>query len=217
MTEEQKLKRVRYLSRTSLKYLAKHTLKMRDVNTHTHGDMINALESEAKRKLIIMPRGSLKSSIGIVAYAIFSLLKNPNERILIDSELYTNSKNFLREIKQHLEGELLTYLFGEFKGPVWNESEIVISQRTNVYKEASITVGGIGTQKTGQHFTMILGDDYSSPSNTNSPENAEKVIAHYRYNQSILEPTGSYVIIGTRYSERDLIQFIKDNEINIAA
>ncbi len=82
-----------------------------------------------------------------------------------------------------------------------------------MFKEASITAAGIGTTKVGQHYDVIIGDDYNSQNNTNSPDNAKKVIDHYRYNISILEPEGLYVIIGTRYSELDLIGHIIANEI----
>lgn len=184
-----------------------------DVNENTHGDIIRALESEARRKLICVPRGCLKSSIACVAYPIYLLNRNPNLRILIDSELYTNSKNFLRAIKQYMESETLVSLFGEYRGEVWNESEIIIRQRTKGRKEASITVSGIGATKVGQHYDVIIGDDMNSPQNTNTPENAKKVVDHYKMNISILEPTGTYVIIGTRYSENDLIGWILENEV----
>jgi hypothetical protein len=191
-----------------------HFLGFKDVNQRTHDDIIYTLENGLNRKLICVPRGSLKSSIACVAYVIWLLIINPNIRILIDSEVYTNSKNFLREIKSHLEGSRLTALFGQFRtrDSVWNEGEIIIAQRTVVKKEASITVGGIGTTKVGQHFDVIIGDDYNSPNNTNTPENAQKVIDHYRYNISILEPGGIYVVIGTRYGENDLIGYILNNE-----
>ena len=202
------------LAKIDLFYLSQTILGMSDVTRETHGGMIKVLQSDSKRKMVVMPRGSLKSSVGVVAYSIFRLLQDPNERILIDSELYTNSKNFLREIKQHLESKNLELLYGKFKGPIWNESEIVINQRTKSYKEASITVGGIGTTKVGQHYTVIIGDDYSSLSNVNTKENAQKVVDHYRMNISILEPQGTYVIIGTRYSERDIIGWIIENEVN---
>lgn len=189
-------------------------LGFKDVTQRTHGEIIDCLESDSRRKLICVPRGCLKSSIASVAFPIWLLINNPNLRILIDSELYTNSSNFLREIRQHLESPLMTSLFGQFEGRVWNESELLIAQRTVVKKEASITAGGIGTQKTGQHFDVIIGDDYNSPSNSNTPLNASKVVDHFRYNTSILEPDGLYVVIGTRYSASDLIQSILDNEIN---
>jgi hypothetical protein len=201
--------------RESLFFLAHDILKMKDVNQETHGKMLAALESGSTRKLINMPRGTLKSSIGCVAYPIWRLINDPNDRILLDSELYSNSKTFLREIKLHISSPLLVKLYGEFKGETWNESEIIIKQRTKPYKEASITVSGIGATKVGQHYQTIIGDDYCSPNNQNTPENSEKVIAHYRYNQSILEPGGTYVVIGTRYSERDIIAHILDNEVNI--
>jgi hypothetical protein len=196
----------------SLYQLAKNVLRYRDLTERTHGEIIDALESENKRKLICVPRGCLKSSLACVAYPIYLLVNNPDLRILIDSELYTNSATFLREIKAHLQSPLFISLFGDWKTRVWNESEIVISKRTRNFKEASITVGGIGTTKVGQHFDVIIGDDYNSPSNTNTFENANKVKDHYKYNLSILEPTGIYVVIGTRYSSNDLIGHILENE-----
>jgi hypothetical protein len=196
----------------SLYDLSKNLLGYRDITEKTHGEIIDALESKNKRKLICVPRGCLKSSLACVAFPIFLLINNPDLRILIDSELYTNSATFLREIKQHLQSPLFMSLFGEWKTKVWNESEIIISKRTKRLKEASITVGGIGTTKVGQHFDVIIGDDYNSPSNTNTKENAEKVISHFRYNLSILEPDGIYTVIGTRYSSNDLIGWILQNE-----
>lgn len=196
----------------SLYLTAKNLLGFKDVNKETHGPIIDCLESDSYRKLVCVPRGCLKSSLACVAYPIWLLINNPDLRILIDSELYTNSSTFLREIKQHLESPLFQKLFGPMKSKVWNESEIIISPRQKKYKEASITVGGIGTTKVGQHFDVIIGDDYNSPSNTNSKENAEKVISHFRYNISILEPLGTYVVIGTRYSQNDLIGWILDTQ-----
>ena len=189
-------------------------LGYKDVNKNTHSGIIKVLESDSLKKLICVPRGSLKSSIACVAYPIWKLINNPDLRILIDSELFTNSKTFLREIKAHLTSEALVSLFGDFKSSVWNESEIIINQRKTPKKEASITVGGIGTTKVGQHYDIIIGDDYNSPKNTNTPENAQKVIDHYKYNTSILEPNGIYVVIGTRYAESDLIGHILNNEIH---
>jgi hypothetical protein len=199
--------------RSSLYSLSRECFGYKDVNERTHGEIIGKLENKSQRKLLVMPRGSLKSTIGCVSYPIYLLVNNPNLRILIDSELYTNSKNFLREIKAQLEKPLMTAIFGAFKSSVWNESEIVISQRTQVKKEASITVGGVGTTKVGQHYDVIIGDDYNSNKNSATPEGCQKVIDHYRYNTSILEPMGTYVVIGTRYSENDLIGHIIKNEI----
>ena len=194
---------------------ARYLLGYEDITLETHGKMIQALESDATRKLIVMPRGTFKTSIGGVSYPIWSLIRNPNIRILLDSELYTNSKNMLREIKLHLEKKELEELYGVFRGTVWNEGEIIINQRTQIKKEATITCSGIGAQKTGQHYDLIIADDMNSPKNSHTPELCEKVINHYRYYTSLLDPGGTIVIIGTRYSANDLIGHILANELGL--
>lgn len=205
---------LRELYKENLFLTARHLLGYKEINPRTHDGIIRALESRTNRKLLVMPRGTFKSSIASVSYPIWLLLRNPNYRILLDSEIYSNSKNFLREIKAHLESKDITELFGEFKSDCWNEGEAIIKQRTKNLKEASITAGGIGTEKTGQHYDVIIMDDMNSPNNSGTPEGCDKVINHFRYCQSILEPNGILVLIGTRYHERDLIGEVLHNVIN---
>ena len=188
-------------------------LEYRDITRYTHGSIINALEAPTKRKLICVPRGCFKSSIGVVGYSIWSLLRNPNERILIDSEIYENSKNFIREIRAKLELPRMTTLFGNFRSDQWAEGSITVAQRTKILKESSITASGVGAGKTGQHYSIICMDDLNSPKNSQTPEQRQKVINHYKMNTSILEPNGTMVIIGTRYASDDAIGYILENEI----
>lgn len=204
------------LYRKSLYLTAKYLLGYQDVNWRTHGEMIQVLEGPEKRKLVIMPRGTFKTSIAIVAYPIWCLMNDPNERIMIDSELYTNAKRSLREIALHLQSPRMIELFGEWRGDgVWNESEILINQRTIIKKEASVLASGISAEKTGLHCTRIVADDLCSPSNMNTPENRAKVIDHYRYYTSILDPGGTIVVVGTRYHSSDLYSWLLENEIFI--
>ena len=195
----------------------KNLLGYSEVTWKTHGEIILALEAPTKRKLIVVPRGCFKSTIGVVSYAMWKLINDPNERILIDSELFTNSSNFLREIKSHFESQSFSLVFGTewAKSTVWNQTEIIVGTRTKQFKEASITCGGVGTVKVGQHYSIIIGDDYNSPQNSSTDEGRQKIIRHYKYNQSILDPHGTYVLIGTRYSEDDAIGFVIKNELGL--
>lgn len=187
---------------------SKHILGYKDLEWEVHGECIKSLESDARRKLVVMPRGSFKSSLGSVAYPIWRLLRDPNTTILLDSELYTNSKNLLREIKGHLAASSFIAIFGNLIGSKWDEGEIILANRTRNRKEASITVGGIETTKVGQHYDLIIGDDYNSAQNSDTPEKCQKVIDHFKYNLNILNPGGEYLIIGTRYAELDVIGFL---------
>lgn len=190
---------------------AKHCLGYKDLEWEVHKEAVRTLESNAKKKIVVLPRGSFKSSLGSVAYPIWRLMKDQNLTILLDSEIYTNSKNFLREIKGHFASKAFMTFFGNQIGPKWDEGEIIISSRTKNRKEASITVGGIETTKVGQHYDLIIGDDYNSSQNSDSPEKCQKVIDHFKYNLNILNPGGEYLIIGTRYAELDVIGFLLSN------
>lgn len=199
----------------SLYQTCKMVCKYPDVTEGTHLPIIRALEEDTLRKLICVPRGTLKSSIAAVAYPIWLLMNKPNLRILIDSEVYTNSTTYLREIKGILQSNHFVETFGDWKSDTWNEGEVTIKPRDKNLKEASITCGAIGTIKVGQHYDVIIGDDYSSPKNTSNPEQRKKVIDHYQLNQSILEPGGIYVLIGTRYHEEDIIGWVMKNELEL--
>lgn len=209
------LEGLRAAYRASLWHTATRLLNYRDLTVHTHYPIIEALEASTKRKLICIPRGTFKSSIVSVAFPIWCLMRNPNLRIMLDSELYTNSKNFLREIKSHLQTAKFIELFGDWTTDTWNESEIIIKPRTKILKDPSILAGGIGTTKVGVHVDMIIGDDYNSPQNSATPDSRKKVVDHYQYNTSILELDGTYVVVGTRYAEDDLIGWILRNELGI--
>lgn len=200
----------------SLYSTAKNLLGYKDMTPHTHGKMCEALEDDTvTRKLIVMPRGTFKSSIASVAYPIWRLNKDPNLRIMIDSEVYTNSKNFLREIKAHMEtNEAMKQLYGEYKTKNWNEAEFTINQRTVIKKESSCVASGISAVKVGLHFDLIICDDLNSQNNSETVEGRAKVIRHYQRYTGLLDPGGEIVVIGTRYATDDVIGHILDNEVD---
>lgn len=206
---------IRERSKKSLYSFAKHVCGYSLLERNTHGPICRALEHPHPRKLIVTPRGSFKSSLCVVSYALWLLINDPNKRILVSSELFTNSKNFIREIKGILASKPFSVPFGDWTGPVWAESEIIIKPRKRNLKEASITAAGVGTQKVGQHFDAIILDDCNSDKNSNTKDGAKKVVDYYRYLLSILEPDGIVAVIGTRYSENDLIGHIIANECQI--
>lgn len=206
--------RLQDIYKNDLFKFAKICLGYSEMTERTHGRICQILQSESKRKLIVCPRGSFKSSLGVVAYTIWRLIRDPNERIMIDSEVFTNSRNFIREIKNHLESQRMVDLFGEFKTPHdWTQASLTIAQRDKNYKESSVVASGVGAIKTGQHFSLIIGDDLNSHQNSATPELRKKVIDHYRYYTSLLEPDGTIVIIGTRYASDDVIGYVIENEI----
>jgi hypothetical protein len=187
------------------------------VDWEVHYNIIRVLESEARRKLVVVPRGCFKSTLVTVCYPIWRHLKDPNLRILIDSELMENSVRFLAEIQDHLQSEKLYSLYGPLKHSKrrWTQKQLDTALRTKMKKECNFTCTGLGAEKTSQHYDVACLDDMSTPRNTETPEQRAKVINHYRYYTSLLDQKhGELVVVGTRYHEEDLIGWIIENELD---
>ncbi len=65
------------------------------------------------RRLVLMPRGHLKSTIGTTLYTLWRLYRNPELRIFVGSKDQKLSFSFIREMRQWLENE-------ELQIRVWN-------------------------------------------------------------------------------------------------
>lgn len=220
--DEHLLETMREGFKSSLYHTAKYLLGMSDINWYTHGQMIQDLEElEFRQKgianaLIIMPRGSLKSSVGSTAFPIWRLLRDPNKRILIDSATYDLSTQLVSAIAQYLTSTPVTDLFGTFKTKGdWSSKSITIAQRTKILKESSVVAGGIGSPKTGAHYDCIICDDLNNEKNSATPELMEKVYKHYQMNFAILDPGGDVAVIATRYAALDVPGSIMLNELGV--
>src|SRR5690606_27304820 len=89
----------------------------RTINGKPDKVMSDQFDPNRNKVLIMMPRGTFKSSIVTIGFTLQYILNDPDARILIDSETYGKAKNFLAEIKGHLEGnkkfrEIFKYLYG---------------------------------------------------------------------------------------------------------
>jgi hypothetical protein len=208
--------------RSSLYYTCKSLLGMTDINLRTHGSTIAALEELQFRKknisnaLIIMPRGSLKSSICSIAFPIWRLINDWNKRILIDSATYDLSTQILAAIAQHLESEAFTSIFGVARSKDdWSSKSLTINQRTKILKESSLVASGVGSPKTGAHYDIIIMDDLNNEKNSATVELRDKVFKHYQMNYAILDPGGDTVVVATRYSSDDIPGRVLEQEINV--
>lgn len=185
---------------------------------------LSLIDLRKKFRLILMPRGTFKSTISTISFPLQMLLINPNIRILIDSETFDKSRAFMSEIRGHLESndkyrELFKCLHGMYpdskKGTdKWGDTEINVSARTKKSKEPNLSCSGVGVTKVGMHYDMILSDDLHSEKNVTNKEQIQQVIDHYKLNLSLLEPDGAMIVIGTRWDYLDLYQYIIDNELH---
>jgi predicted phage terminase large subunit-like protein len=165
--------------------------------------------------LILMPRGTFKSSIVTIGFTLQYILNDPDARILIDSETYGKAKNFLAEIKGHLEDNakyraIFKHIHGVYpddnkKNPSvrWTDAAVDLACRTVKKKEPSISCSGVDRSINGMHFDLIIEDDLHSEKNVTNKEQIQQVIDHRKLANSLLDPGMPKITIGTRWDFQD--------------
>jgi phage terminase large subunit-like protein len=178
-----------------------------------HEEGLEFVESgKYKKKLILWPRGHLKSTIFTQGEVLRRLLKQPNLRVLINSSTESTGKSFLKAIKGYLMDPRIVFLYGNLlpnpkSGKQFsnNDSELTLLSRNNfTLKEPSIAIGGIDKTKTSQHYDLIIHDDLIVRENVGSFEVMDRVYTVWQDSLDLLEPGGDLWVIGTRWHPLDL-------------
>ena len=198
-----------------LYFLLTEILGYKEIDEDVHGELIESLDLPEKKKLILMPRGTFKTTVVTIGRTVQRIIRDGNIRVLLDSEVLDYSEKILGQIKRELQKPKFIELYGNLIDPKRRETsrEFTVTTRKNMgIKEPTIFGGGIGTVQNGPHYDYIIADDLHSEKNVNTSEQIDKVISHYRLLLSLLEPGGEIVIIGTRWHFRDLYSFILEEE-----
>lgn len=180
-----------------------------------HGELCDFMAGQAEQKLVLAPRGHLKSTVCTVGYALWRIVRNPNIRILIANYKLDNAKAFLWQIRNFFTmSEMFNGcyydLVPDMKKVKWNESAITVMRNSNP-KEATIEVTGVGGEITGRHYDLIIFDDIVGPENVGTKEQLDKLRAWFNQTQFLLDPGGEQVLVGTRWHFDDLYGFITEN------
>jgi hypothetical protein len=208
------LEHLRRLAQTDLFFMSQTVLGYDQVAETTHGALCHFITDEpANRRMVLMPRGFLKSTICTISDSIRLTVANPEHtRILIANEVFDNAAGFLKEIKAHWDnGSLLAMLFPELlperragPGADWSIDSASVS-RSSAYKESTWTVLGVGGTKVSQHFTHIKCDDLAGNRAKESDVEMKKAIRWTEDLVGLLDrPDGPLDFYGTRKTMSDV-------------
>ena len=172
-------------------------------------------DSQDKKKLVLVPRLHLKSTLVTIGYTLFRIIHDPNIRILIMSGTYDNAVSFVGAIKDHLSrNDYLKELFGNIAAnPVhWANDRFTLSTARTSLGDKEPTVLGVGVESNivSKHFNMIIMDDIVTLENSQTIEQRDKVARRYRDAINLLEVGGQMIVIGTRWHEDDLYSSIAE-------
>ena len=188
--------------------------------SQAHEEMCQFIDDDPEKfKLLLFPRGHLKSTLVTVGHSLRRICQNPKTRILIANATYNLACTFLEQIKSHLKGnETLKEFYGDFteNASKWNENQIKIYApgETVDYekKEPTVTAMGITGSLTSQHYDVVIIDDGVNRENITTLDQIQKVYRFYKDVLDLLEPGGELIVIGTRWHDIDLYGWIMNGD-----
>lgn len=213
--------------RKSLFFFTRAILGFDKVTKSIHIEVTNALMDYVsnKRMKIVFPRDWYKTTICSIAYPIWRAINNPEVRILLVQNTYTNAVSKLGAIKQIFEkNQLFRALYPEILpviGCKWKGDSLCVN-RVGTFPESTFEGAGTSTATTSRHYDIIIEDDTVAPDFDNmtgmlmqpTKSQIEKAIGWHKLAHPLLiEPAESQIlVVGTRWTEADLLDWIEQNE-----
>lgn len=174
---------------------------------------------------VVMPRGSLKSTIITKYLPTWLTVLDCNFRSLIMSSTAPNANRKQKGIKGLFEShDAFRGLFPELlpdSSCTWTDSNAVV-KRTRAWDEGTFESGGLGTKLTGRHYNAIFEDDTCAPDESEnklditipSAETLERAIGWHKQATPLLIPKGRRLrfIVTTRWAEDDIVDYTRKHE-----
>lgn len=181
-----------------------------------HDEICHLLQS-GENIGILIPRNTLKTTIGSVGYTLWLLGNDSTKRVFIISATLDLSCSVVTSIGEHVKlNKKLKIVFPDLQPAEhsmrrnmpkkWSGQELHV-KRTSYSKEPSVLAIGLDKQpKTGFHCDIAIYDDMVTKENANSAERMKEVYENYMYSLSLpdgLAKKTQQIINGTRYHDAD--------------
>jgi len=199
--------------------MAKYVLGYPDIGSIHEEWEVWHKKSKKKFKLLLVPRGHLKSTFWTISYALRRIAQDNNIRILIANATFGNAKNFTSTIRRHIEGnQTFRNLYGSLDrdkegkriSDDWSQVSFTI-KRTKNMPEPTVYAAGVGGNVVSQHYDLILWDDLVNDKNVTTMEMIQQMITWWQNSLSLLESDGEGIMIGTRWDFNDLYSHVMEH------
>ncbi len=182
-----------------------------------HKDGLKFINGPKRRKMVLWPRGHLKSTIFTMGESLRRALLTPNLRVMISCQKVENAKTYLLGIKKVLRDPAFIALYGDLIPPTtakdFKNNDYALSlfhPRKSKAKEPTWTCSGPDAEKTGQHYDLIIHDDIVGRETVSNTQQLEKTYQYYKDCVFLLDPPKAGMpspeiwVIGTRWHPLDL-------------
>lgn len=194
----------------------KYVMGWPDLSVPLHKEMCDFVQySKKSKKLMLVARGHLKSSVITVSYCLWRIAKDPSVRIFIGNATWNMAVSFLSQIKAVMQkNEVFRELYGDMTvgAEKWSTDMIKVGTSSFKAKEPTVTAYGMGGSLVSQHYDIIIFDDVVARENIGTKDQREKTLLFYKDALDLLEPNGEFIAIGTTWHEQDLYAWIMDED-----
>jgi hypothetical protein len=198
-------------------FMMAHILGFKDLTGDLHRKMALWIEGPSLRKLGLVPRDHLKTSLWTIADTMRVITARPLERVLIKNEVADNATAFLKLIKIQAEtNELWRALYPERVPDVngtWN-SEALVFPREEEFVDPTVAAIGVGGASTSKHPTLIKEDDLIGREAADSAVKMQAAIDDHKLSMHLIsDPRTSQIqTFGTRWYPDDLYTWMLGHE-----
>jgi len=194
-------------------------------DTNFHTELCKFMQTGGHDKLVVLPRTFLKTTIAASLYALWKATKDITTRILIVSNTAANAAKTVRTIRSMVEQNEMYHLFFPECVPVfnktrWSDTSACLARPVD-HPEGTFESAGVGSNIIRRHYNIIIEDDTVAPKKDEltgeeampSKEDIEKAIGFHKLTIPLLiNEEDERVVIGTRWSSYDLINFVQTKE-----
>lgn len=189
-----------------------------------HTGLCKFIQHSSKDKLIILPRGHLKTTM-LSLYLLWRAVKRPDIRILIASNTDTNSAKTVRFIRSIVEQNEMFRLFfpeviPEFTKTRWSDSCACLNRPVD-HPEGTFESAGVGSNVIRRHFNIIAEDDTVAPKKDEltgdealpNKDDIEKALGFHKLTIPLLiDEDDNRIITCTRWASYDMANYVLENE-----
>ena len=215
---EEKERRMAY---RSLYYFCKYVVGFADMEMQPHWELCTFIQKNlGLDQLILLPRGTFKSSVTSVGLPLWLFWHERNLRILLSSFELQNTKNFLGLSRANIErNDKFRRLCGDWvpSTETWHTTALSMGGRTKFKAEESLTASSIKVTKVSQHYDIAILDDLQTDKNMANREMINAIQDYLDLLLPILDPQtarplarkgmvkhGPRIIVGTRWLFDDI-------------
>lgn len=180
-------------------------------------DWLNDWKPGKHIKMLLIPRGHLKSTLGSVTFPIYNWINRPTDRTLMVHGVLKIGMGYVRDLKNKIVTPELPWLFPEIfhekpssQAQIWHQDKFTLKQNNS--RVPSFILASEGTQTVGYHYNLIICDDLVHEKNVATKELREKT--KYFFHNLMPQRLGDarVLVLGTRWHHDDLYGYLMDEE-----